>query len=614
MSRILGYHCPQASEQELAAFADRSDQEARKRSTTSGLAEDRTPDSGASCVADDVAIVDGILVGLSGRPLRFRGENVSANFSTNGQLPEAIARRYREIGKSVVGELEGAFTLAIVDPENKRSLLAIDRLGICRMTYGLAGGNLVFGSDAGAVARFPGQDRTINDQALYDFLFMHMIPAPSTAYLGITKLPPATLLEVVDGNPSLSRYWEPNYDYVRGRELEELQAAIRDSFKTAVIDTGLGDDSGAFLSGGLDSSSVAGTLASVSEGQARTFTVGFGEADYDELQYARLANERFGCQAYEYDMTPADVTDAFPRIATAYDEPFGNSSAAPTYFCAKLAADNGVNHLLAGDGGDELFAGNERYVRQSVFEIYSKLPSFIRSGIVNPLSSMFSPESVIMPFRKFRSYVDQARVPLPERFETWNFMYREGRKTMLDPDFAGRIDPDGPLRVMREVWESAPTDQLLERMLWYDWKFTLADNDLRKVGTMCELAGVRVSYPMLHPDVVDLSARVPPDEKIKGTDLRSFFKRTMSEFLPREIIHKKKQGFGLPFGVWLKTDRRLGELVFSLLSDLKSRRIISADFIDNIVREHKDGHASYYGYAIWDLAMLEAWLAEHADG
>jgi asparagine synthase (glutamine-hydrolysing) len=168
------------------------------------------------------------------------------------------------------------------------------------------------------------------------------------------------------------------------------------------------------------------------------------------------------------------------------------------------------------------------------------------------------------------------------------------------------------MRVMNEVYHAAPADSTLNKMLYYDWYYTLADSDLRKVGTMCALAGVEVSYPMLSARVVELSNRVPPQLKMRGLELRSFYKDAMRGFLPQEILDKTKHGFGLPFGVWLQSHAQLGELIYSHLTDLKARRIVQPQFLDKLIADQRAGHASYYGYAIWDFAMLEAWLKAHA--
>ncbi len=602
MARIFGYFTPEAAPE----YRERA-----ARYATS-LAAVREPLASAvvRCLAPNTYAWEGLHVGFTGRPL-WQGK-VLSDRDPDGNLRNLL-NRYRQVGTRLLDELEGPFALAILDTSHESALLALDRMGIERLCYAFREGSLVFGDSANAVADFPGIGRQLRQQALYDFLFMHMVPAPQTVFEGIYKLPPATALMLDNGKVSVHRYWEPSYDYAPAGDFSELKVALREGLATAVRDSGLDRATGAFLSGGLDSSSVAGTLARASETPARTFTVGFGDNEYDELKYSRIANEHFGCRAFEYQMSPADIVDAFPRIADAYDEPFGNSSAAPTFFCAKLAADNGVTHLLAGDGGDEVFGGNERYVRQWIFDLYNRLPPWLRRNVVEPATDRVSSESRITPLRKARSYVEQALIPLPERFESWNFMYREGGQHMLDADFAANIDREGPMRLMRKVWDAAPSPNLLEKMLWYDWHFTLADNDLRKVGAMCALAGVRVSYPLLHPAVVDLSTRVPPEMKIKGTELRTFFKKAMADFLPGEIIRKKKHGFGLPFGLWLKTDKALGDLIYSHLSALKRRGIVDADFIDGLIAQHRDGHAAYYGYAIWDLAMLEAWLVRHID-
>jgi asparagine synthase (glutamine-hydrolysing) len=312
-----------------------------------------------------------------------------------------------------------------------------------------------------------------------------------------------------------------------------------------------------------------------------------------------------------YEVVPADIVDLLPTIAAAYDGPFGNSSAVPTFCCARFAKAAGMDHLLAGDGGDELFGGNARYVRHKVFETYRRLPRLLRTRLLEPLAAAINGRSMPSPVRKLVSYVEQARIPLPERFETWNLFYREGMASAFDPEFLASIDPERPMRTMREVWDSCPSADLLDRMLWYDWKFTLADNDLRKVSRMCELAGIEVSYPMLDEEVVDLSIKVSSGDKISGQELRSFFKRSMRGFLPEEILAKQKHGFGLPFGQWLKTHAPLQELVYDALTGLKQRAILSRGFIDRVADGHRAGHASYYGYPIWDMVILELWLETH---
>jgi asparagine synthase (glutamine-hydrolysing) len=411
----------------------------------------------------------------------------------------------------------------------------------------------------------------------------------------------------------VKRYWDPVFVEHGSTTPESVLAErLRDTLAAAVAHRAPAEHGGAFLSGGLDSSTVAGMLVKARGAGSNTFSIGFGIEGYDELDYARIASRHFRTTPHEYSVTPEDVVDAIPRIAAAYDEPFGNSSAVPTYFCARLAKQHGVDHLLAGDGGDELFGGNERYARQKVFEAYGSLPGWLRGSVIEPVARLVPQEHPFMPLRKFRSYVDQASVPMPGRMEHWNFMYRADLDAMLEPEVRRAIEPRRALEGMRAVWASTSATALVNRMLFYDWHYTLADNDLRKVRRMCELGGIRVSFPMLDDRLLDLSLEVTPRQKVQGSNLRAFYKRALGEFLPREIIEKTKHGFGLPFGVWLKTHRPLAELVYSLLGDLKKRHIVRAPFLDQLIEDHRSGHPSFYGYAIWDLAMLEAWLSAHA--
>jgi asparagine synthase (glutamine-hydrolysing) len=553
-----------------------------------------------------IAEGDGAAVALIGTPA-WTDEQAAAP----GNPASRVLARYREHGLQFVDRMRGRFALALVDTQARTALLALDPMGMERLTYSASAEGLVFSDSASAVRRFPGVDGDLRSQSVYDYLLLHIVPAPDTIYRGVSKLRPGIAATYRNGQLTTRRYWQPAFVEHSTQSFGDLKLELHSSLERAVRAENPDDSTGAFLSGGLDSSSVAGVLSKVRPGNARTFSMGFGVDAYDELEYARIASRHFGVRSCEYHVTPEDIVDAFPRIAAAYDEPFGNSSAVPTYVCARTAAQNGITHLLAGDGGDELFGGNERYVRQGVFEKYFAIPGLLRAGILEPLTRCISPESGITPLRKLRSYVDQARIRLPERLETWNLMYREGAVNILDEDFRATIDARAPFRRMQEVFDEIPGASMLNRMLFYDWHYTLSDNDLRKVGAMCELAGVRVSYPMLHRDVVDLSLRVPSALKIEGVELRSFYKKAMADFLPAQIIRKEKHGFGLPFGVWLKTHRGLAELIFAHLDSLRRRRIVRAAFIDDIVSRHRTGDASFYGYPIWDMAMLDAWMTAH---
>jgi asparagine synthase (glutamine-hydrolysing) len=546
-----------------------------------------------------------LTVALQGGPVALDGKVLTAP-------GKALAEAWRQRGTSFLSGLTGSFALVIIDGTAGRVLLALDRMGIERLTYARLGEGLVFSSSAEAVARYPGMTASLRTQAIFDYLMLHMVPAPHTIYRDVYKLRPGTCAILEKGTLRIERYWVPRFAMGNGADFQSLRDQLHASLSAAVKDCQPDERTGAFLSGGLDSSTVVGVYSKVAARPVRSFSMGFGVQEFNEIEYARIANRRFGAHGLEYDVTADDVVDAFGKIAAAYDEPFGNSSAIPTYCCAKVAAEHGMTHLLAGDGGDELFAGNERYAKQKIFEAWWRLPMALRKGVIQPLLSGIDPENGrIMPLRKARSYVDQASIPMPERLESWNYMYRIDLGGMLEGDFRASIDTRAPLATMAEVYAEAPSKELVHRMLFYDWHYTLSDNDLRKVGTMCKLAGVKVSYPMLDARLIDLSLRVPLPLMAKGLELRSFYKRAMQGFLPDEILNKKKHGFGLPFGVWLKTHGRLRELIYGLLAGLKTRGIVKPDFLDNLVQEHQKGHPGYYGYAIWDLAMLEAWLAAH---
>jgi asparagine synthase (glutamine-hydrolysing) len=303
---------------------------------------------------------------------------------------------------------------------------------------------------------------------------------------------------------------------------------------------------------------------------------------------------------------------AMPIVAAWYDQPFGNSSAVPAYYCAMLARSTGIEKLLAGDGGDELFGGNTRYATQRVFDAYSAIPNSLRSGLIEPVL-LGLPFLKTMPLaKKAVGYVNQARVRLPDRLNSYNLLLRLGIEEVFSSAFLGAVDPQDPVLAQRGVWDETNAQALVNRMLAYDWKYTLADNDLPKVCGTAALAEIDVGFPLLSDDLVDFSLRLKPALKLKGFKLRYFFKEALRDLLPPEIISKKKHGFGLPFGVWLTRHSGLQALVRASFDTLSRRGLVKPDFLKELLSRRLAEHPGYYGEMVWLLVILEQWFAVRA--
>jgi len=276
-----------------------------------------------------------------------------------------------------------------------------------------------------------------------------------------------------------------------------------------------------------------------------------------------------------------------------------------------MAREDGVTTLLAGDGGDELFGGNARYAKQRVFGYYDSVPWALRKGLLEPLLER-APLGTLPLARKGHSYVEQAKVPLPDRMQMYNLLLRLDPQQVFTPDFLAQVDPADPLRQQRSVWQQVQGASPLNRMLAYDWRYTLAEVDLPKVCGSTQLASVAVGYPFLDQRLVDFSLRLPTEYKLKGLKLRWFFKEALRGFLPDEILTKKKQGFGLPFGVWATRHAALQQLASNSLHSLAGRGIVRPGFITALLKDHLPAHPGYYGEMVWILMVLEQCL-QHND-
>lgn len=525
-------------------------------------------------------------------------------------MAAALLAAHSRWGDDTPIRLGGTFSLAILDLASGDALLAIDRLGVRTLCLGVRNGCLVFGSSADQVTAHPWIDPRVSLQAIYDYLYAHMVPSPGTIYEGIEKLLPGERAVWRNGKLVRAFYWRMQYS-VGTREDE---AALGDEFRRLLLEatrSALGDtphaEAAAFLSGGTDSSTIAGMLTRVAGASADSYSIGFDAEGFDEMEYARIAVRHFGLKPHEYYVTPEDVLQTVPLIATTYDEPFGNASALPTLLCARRAAEDGKSIVLAGDGGDELFGGNARYAKQKVFEWYWRLPARLRSAVVEPIARAL-PANGPAALRKTRSYVEQARIPLPRRLETYNLIERETPSAVFASDFLAEVDTDRPARIAADAYMRAAAQSPVDRMMHLDLKVTLADSDLRKVTRMCELAGIEVRFPFLDERLVAFSGRLTPEQKVRGTQLRHFFKHALRDFLPPEILRKTKHGFGLPFGPWMRTNRALEQMAFDSLVGLQGRGWIRPEFIRSLRDAHRTGHAAYFGVTIWVAMVLEQWL------
>ncbi len=506
---------------------------------------------------------------------------------------------------------EGDFAVGLTDAAG-RTFLAVDRFAVRTLCYRVIDGRLHFAARADDLAALPPRAE-IDPQAIFDYLYFHVIPSPRTIFQGVHRLSPAHYALFKDGQLTVAPYWVPRFEEPSRPAFAPLAGEFRQLVRGAVAAQLDGSKPACFLSGGTDSSTVAGMIGEVAGRPAATYSIGFEAEGYDEMQFARIAAKRFGTEHHEYYVTPDDLVRSIPTLAAHYDQPFGNSSALPAYYCAKMAREDGVTRLLGGDGGDELFGGNARYAKQRVFGWYDSVPAALRKGVLEPVLER-TPLGKLPLARKGRSYVEQAKVPLPDRMQMYNLLLRLGVRQVFTPDFLARVDLTDPLRQQRAVWQHVRGASALNHMLAYDWRYTLAESDLPKVCGATQLAGMAVGFPFLDQRLVNFSLRLPTEYKLKGLKLRWFFKEALRGFLPDEILTKKKQGFGLPFGVWANRHPALQRLAGDSLHSLADRGIVRSDFITALLSEHLPAHPGYYGEMVWILMMLEQWLQSAGPG
>lgn len=519
--------------------------------------------------------------------------------------------------------LRGDFVLSLWDANQEMLFLASDRFRVHPLYYRQDHDKFVFSSRMQGLLACPSnQDMSLNPSAIIHVISSSFIPTPKTIFHEVQKLPPGQLLTWKKGDIQLEPYWDMSFSnsgmLSRTAYSEKLKDTFSDSIRVRMKYDQKPDQIGSFLSGGIDSSTVLGVLTQLAQTRMHSFSIGFGEEIFNEMSFARCAANAFGSQQHEYIVTADDTFQIVDLLIENFDEPYANASAIPTYYCAKLAREHGFDVLYGGDGGDELFAGNERYATQKIFDYYGLIPRWIRDFGIAPGVSLLANVLKLNVCIKGTKYIQRANTPYPDRLFSWGLFEILQMKDVFSGDFLKTLgDQYDPHHHVRELYAHSKSlaHTELERQLYLDLKLVISDNDIVKVTRMTEANGIAVRFPFLDHRLAEFAADVPAHIKMEGTQLRTFFKSTYADLLPEEIRTKTKHGFGLPIPIWLRTHKKLREMMMDLLRSerVRHRGIFAHNTIDDLLKRHQDDTTSFFGTILWNFVMLELWLRRYVD-
>ena len=530
------------------------------------------------------------------------------DFSTHTDT-EVIVHLYEEMGADCVSKLRGMFSFALYDERRRKLLLARDRLGKKPLYYALQGQRLLFGSEIKAILTVAPELATVNHKALLQYMYFGYVPDPLTAFTTIQKLPPGHLLEFEDGKIDVRQYWNlPQYGTHPPRSeeecLEEMEHRLAEAVRIRLIsDVPLG----ALLSGGTDSSTVVALMARASSKPVKTFAIGFRDEDFNEAHYARIVAQKFGTDHHELIVEP-NVLETVEMLTSSLEEPFGDSSMLPTYFVSCMARKH-VTVALSGDGGDEIFAGYDRYrihLRRNAFErvpnwarrlyknkVYPRLPGDVRKR-------KFS-YNVALPWRE--RYVDGISfVPSFER-----------EMPLLSDEFRAVLHDGNPQDVMYRHFEQAPAKDPVSQMLYVDTKTYMVADILTKVDRMSMATSLEVRVPILDHVFVEWATGLPVDWKIRGGKQKYILRKLAERVgVPREVLYRPKQGFAMPLVHWMKHE--LKELIMTVLLDPRTlqRGYFEPRAVPQLLEEHFHGSCDHSG-RIWRLLMFELWHRNYVE-
>jgi asparagine synthase (glutamine-hydrolysing) len=541
------------------------------------------------------------------RELRAELEARGHRFRTAADT-ESIVHGYEEWGEAVCERLNGIFAFGLWDRHSHKLLLARDHVGVKPLYVYSDGEKLVFGSELKAVLRSPGVRRTLDLDALNQYLTFEYIPSPASIFREIRKLEPGHWMALQDGAVRFHRYWtytphpEP---FTEKAAVERLRILLRDAVRLQLVsDVPLG----AFLSGGIDSSIMVAQMAKCMDRPVKTFSIGFRESSYNELQYARAVASKYGTEHHEFTIE-ARALDLTETLVRHLDEPFGDFSVFPTYLVSKMARDY-VTVVLSGDGGDELFAGYDTY-RAHRFDrrFYHRLPRILKRGLIDPLARALPPSDKKKgAVNSFKRFVQGTWLPRDLMHARWMvFLSESERRSLFTADALASLADETPYEAVLRHRREASAASDVAATGYVDLKTYLVDDILVKVDRMSMAVSLEARVPYLDHRIVEFALSLPPSLQMKGFQTKALLKKAFWDELPVEVQRRGKQGFSIPIKSWIRNE--LKPMMLDLLSEkrLGEQGLFRPDTVSALVREHLDGTENH-SHKLWALMVFEQWF------
>ncbi|HLD28776.1 MAG TPA: asparagine synthase (glutamine-hydrolyzing) [bacterium] len=530
---------------------------------------------------------------------------------------ETILHLYEDHGTACLDRLRGMFAFALWDGRKKELFLARDRMGKKPLCYTWMDGNFYFSSEMKSFLKVPAFKKNINLSALNYYLTYQYIPSPMTIWPGVFRLEPASFMVINrEGKTRQERYWDIDLRPKTRMSFGEAKSELRNLLKEAVEMRMIADvPLGAFLSGGHDSSIIVGLMSGLSSQPVKTFSIGFKEERYSELEYARIVAKHFHTEHNEFIVEPK-YFDILPRIVWHYDQPYADCSALPSYYVAKMTRQH-VTVALNGDGGDENFAGYLRYKALNVSKWIHPFVNAVPDFMMDSFLKLF-PEKESSPNRKpwhaLHRFVRPLKFPPERRNLIWHaYFTNELKDYIFSEKMKKTLAGEDVYPYLEGIYRNAPAENMIDRTLYSDLTAYLPEDLLVKMDIASMAHSLEARSPFLDHRFVEFAAALPPSWKIRGLNTKYILKEAFRDMLPPEIFRRGKQGFSIPLGQWFRTDWKnyTEEILFSGAS--RGRGYFDAEHLKTIVSDHVEGRKDY-GYCLWALLMLELWHLVFIDG